>query len=392
MEKALDIFALILECLTLYTGVIGVFFLLPRKKLVRTVPQTHFAVLIAARNEENVISAVVESLMHQNYPRELYDIIVIPNNCTDDTAGVARRAGAMILPCLGEVRNKGDVLHQAFQQLMGKYDAYCIFDADNIVDADFLARMNDAVVGGAQAAKCRQVASNPYDSWVAGCYDLYIENFNLLYNRARAVLGLSARLVGTGFMVTDQLMYRLGGWNTTSITEDTEFAAQCALNGVRIHYVPEAITYDEQPNSFRVSLRQRRRWSAGVQSTANAYVHRLLVRRPSWLRVDFAIFLSNIYIQLLAIVPVGYRLLQMAPIDIVKTLVISLVTFWVSITATALFLSITGRHNPLRMAKSILMYPVFVASWYPLHIWGLVAKPKHWAPIPHAGKAKVNLK
>ena len=387
-DTVFDIFANILECITLYTAIIGAFFLIPRKKPVPTVPQTRFAVLIPARNEENVITALLDSLWNQSYPRELYDVYVIPNNCTDDTEGAARRAGAGVLPCLGEPRNKGDVLHQAFSQLMGKYDAYCVFDADNVVDRNFLARMNDAVVRGAQAAKCRQVASNPYDSWVAGCYGLYIENFNLMYNRPRAFLGLSARLVGTGFMVTDQLMHRLGGWNTTSITEDAEFAAQCALNGVRIHYVPEAITYDEQPNSFRVSLRQRRRWSAGVQSTANDYVCRLM-KRPNFLRLDVSIYLSNIYVQLLACIPVCHQLLKMPVFGIVRTLAVSLGTFWIGMVATALFLTIAGHRNPVRMAKSILLYPVFTASWYPLHILGLIAKPKCWTPIPHVGKAGV---
>lgn len=391
MDTAMDIFALILECITLYTAVIGVFFLLPLKKQVRTVPQTRFAVLIAARNEENVIDVLVDSLMQQQYPKELFDVYVIPNNCTDDTEEAARRAGARILTCQGIIRNKGDVLHQAFGQLIGQYDAYCVFDADNVADGDFLARMNDAVVGGAQAAKCRQMASNPYDSWVAGCYDIYIENFNLMYNRPRAFLGLSARLVGTGFMVTDQLLHRLGGWNTTSITEDAEFAAQCALKGVRVHYVPEAITYDEQPNSFRISLRQRRRWSAGVQSTANHYALKLL-SCPQWLRLDVTVYLINIYVSLLALIPVVYNLLQMEPVGVLTTLGVSLASFCLGMMGTALLMSLTAQRNPMKMWKSILLYPLFAASWYPLHFWGLLAKPRHWTPIPHGGKSRVKQK
>lgn len=391
MDTAMDIFALILECITLYTAVIGVFFLFPLKKQVQTAPQTRFAVLIAARNEEPVISGLIESLLRQNYPKELFDIYVIPNNCTDDTAGAAQRAGAQLLFCQGTVRNKGDVLHQAFAQLLGKYDAYCVFDADNTADKDFLARMNDAVVSGAQAAKCRQVASNPYDSWISGCYEIYIENFNLMYNRPRAILGLSARLVGTGFMVTDPLLRRLGGWNTTSITEDAEFAAQCALNGVRVHYVPEAITYDEQPTSFRVSMRQRRRWSAGVQSTANDYARRLL-KHPSWLRVDVTVYLINIYVSLLALIPVFYSLVQMDSVGVVKTLFMSLVSFWAGMTVTALFLTITAKRSVRKMWKSILLYPLFIASWYPLHILGLIAKPRRWTPIPHKGKSGAGTK
>ena len=114
------------------------FFLLPRRKIPRAEARTRFAVLLAARNEEAVIGRTVQQLLDQHYPRELFDVYVIPNNCTDDTEGVARRAGAQILPCLGTVRNKGDALHGAFAALkQAGYDAYCVFDADNLVDPDF---------------------------------------------------------------------------------------------------------------------------------------------------------------------------------------------------------------------------------------------------------------
>ena len=155
MEDWIEALSLILKIFTAYTAVISIFFLLPRRKIPRAEARTRFAVLLAARNEEAVIGRTVQQLLDQHYPRELFDVYVIPNNCTDDTEGVARRAGAQILPCLGTVRNKGDALHGAFAALkQAGYDAYCVFDADNLVDPDFLARMNDAFCAGAQAAIC----------------------------------------------------------------------------------------------------------------------------------------------------------------------------------------------------------------------------------------------
>lgn len=385
MELVMNCFAFALKCLTVYTAVISLFFLLPRRRTPKAPPKTRFAVLIAARNEEAVIGNLIKSLHDQDYPKALFDIYVMPNNCTDNTEAAARRAGAKILPCLASVHCKGDVLHQAMEQLMGKYDAYCVFDADNIAAPGFLSRMNDAVVSGAQAAQARRVASNPYSSWVSGCYDLYFENFNTLYSRPRAWLGLGAKLTGTGFLFTDKLIQSLGGWNTVTLTEDTEFAAQCALAGAPIRYVPEALCYDEQPLTFQTSLRQRRRWSAGVQSVANRYLPTLLSQRPTWLGIDFSVFLSMIYAQLLAILPACYRLSDMSLTGIAMTLGISFISFWLSLTATALFLCVLGRRNPRKMWKTILLYPLFTASWYPLHILSLVAKPKTWKPIVHTG-------
>lgn len=383
LDNFMDIFGWVLKILTGYTAIMGVFFLLPRRKKPVVAPQTKFAVLIAARNEEHVIGTLVESLVKQDYPDELYDIIVIPNNCTDDTEGAAVRAGAKIFHCEDPVRTKGEVLHQVFDKLMGTYDAYCVFDADNVVDSAFLASMNDVVVAGGEAAKSKQCALNPYDNWVSGSYDLYFENINLLHSRARAPFPLSAKLVGTGFMVTDSLMQKLGGWNTVTLTEDLEFAAQCAAIGVQVHYVPEALTYDEEPLSFRVSMRQRLRWTAGVQSVANRYFFKLLFKKPSWLRWDLALHTIMIYVQMLALIPLGYGMIRMEPMALLQTLGISAASFWLGMMAMAIFLSITAKRNVLKMWKAILLYPLFIVSWYPLHIRGLLFKPRTWKPIVH---------
>lgn len=382
MATAIDILFWICKILTFYTAALSVFFLLPRRTCPIAAPKTRFAVLIPARNEENVIGSIIESLRKQDYPIALFDVYVIPNNCSDDTAGAALRSGARILNCRCAVSSKGEVLHDILDQLKGRYDAYCVFDADNIVDPAFLSRMNDRVCAGAHAAKSRQIALNPYDSWISGCYDLYFANCNLLYSQPRDRLGLNAKLVGTGFMITDDLLRRMGGWNTVTLTEDTEFAAQCAILGERVHYVPEALTYDEQPLTFSLSLRQRRRWSAGVLSTAARYIPRLLTK-PTPRRLDYAIFLCMIPVQLLAVVPVLYELIGMEIAGIITTLAVSLVSFCGGAIATSLLLALVNRRDLRRFWKSIVTYPVFLVSWYILHFTCLFVKPKVWHPIPH---------
>ena len=107
--------------------------------------RTRFAVLIAARNEELVIGSLVNSLLTQNYPPELYDVYVIPNNCTDNTAQAAANFGAKVLECTVPVKSKGEVMRFAYNQLAGRgYDAFCVFDADNVAHPDFLKEMNNA--------------------------------------------------------------------------------------------------------------------------------------------------------------------------------------------------------------------------------------------------------
>lgn len=387
LEWVIDFLGLLVKFLTGYTALMGIFCLLPKKQYPLAPKRTKFAVLIPARNEALVIDRLIRSLQNQNYPSQLFDILVIPNNCTDETAKVALNAGAQILHCTGPTSTKGEVLHQIFAQIMGRYDAYCVFDADNVVDPNFLASMNDAIVAGAQVAKSRQCALNPYDNWVAGSYDLYFQSINLLHSRARANFPLSAKLVGTGFMVTDSLLQTMDGWNTATLTEDIEFAVQCALRGYKVYYVPGAITYDEEPLSFHVSMRQRRRWSAGVQSVANRYTGRLLCKRPSWLRWDLASHINMIYVQLLAIIPLLYGLFSMTTNQAIESLLLSIAGFSAGGIAMAVFLSVTAGRSLKRQWKTILLYPLFLASWYPLHIWALISKPKTWKPIVH-GTAK----
>ena len=147
----------------------------PARKWAKQAPRCRFAVLVAARNEQAVIGNLVETLMAQDYPKELYDVIVIPNNCTDDTAGEAHRAGALIMECTEPVRTKGDALRQIIDKLMqqDRYDAICVFDADNLVDPGFLAGMNDAWCAGVPAGQGYRDSKNPQDSMISACYSIY---------------------------------------------------------------------------------------------------------------------------------------------------------------------------------------------------------------------------
>lgn len=300
-------------------------------------PRNRFAVVIAARNEEAVIGRLVKSLLAQDYPRELFNVFVVPNNCTDDTAGAAFRAGAEILLCDHPVKQKGDALRQAFVQLEGRgYDAYVVFDADNVVDRDYLKRTNDAFCAGARVVKGRQMALNPKESWVAGCYDLYFALLDVVYNRPRASGGLSAKLVGTGFALHRSVLERLGGWNTQTIAEDAEFAAQCAAADIRVCWAPEAVNYDEEPNSFVLSL------LLGLLS-------RLLA--PGMTDLTFAGMTAGLC--------------------------------WLVGAALTLILQRVTRPRERRNPLAALLFPLFMVSWTPLQVLALFHRTTVWEPVRH---------
>ena len=392
LDTVLFVLSLSLKIFTLYFAAVAVFALRRRKRFPRSAPQTRFAVVVAARNEEAVIGNLVCSVLSQEYPEALRDVYVVPNNCTDFTEAAAAAAGAEIIHCLGPVSSKGDALHQAFAQLLPKgYDAFLVFDADNVLAPDYLSRMNDAFASGAQVCKSRTRAQNPTASGVAGCYGLYNVIFDLIWNRARAACGLSAKLVGTGFGFRREVLEHLGGWNTSTIAEDAEFAAQCAGAGYRVCWVPDALNYDEEPNCFRLSLRQRKRWCSGVMQVAKQEVGRLWrtgVPRPA-LRWDITMFLLAPFTQaasgLLLLLGILAGVLTGDATGLVVALC-SLGLYCVGGMALGVLLCLLGGYGLQGMTKTIVLFPVFMASWLPLQVISLFRDTKQWYAVAHNGQ------
>lgn len=376
----------VLNIAAIYTGVIALFTFKKRRPYPDAAPETRFAVVIPARNEERVIGKLIDRLNAQHYPRDRFDIYVAINNCTDRTGEIAAAKGAKLLHC-DNTHCKGDVLHQALARLMPMgYDAYAFFDADNQPDAEFLQKMNDALAAGERVCKGRLKASNPYDSWVSGGYGLYHALMEWIYSRPHAAAGMSSNLVGTGFVVHRDVMDELGGWNTETICEDSEFAAICARIGVRIAWVYEALSYDEQVTDFKLSLIQRVRWCRGMVMTARRYTKDLLRRDCPNRKValDFAMVLIlshtaplSMLLSILSL-PFQNRLMLLMTLG-------SLALSIVGMIFLAILLCILGGYSVRRMLPTILLYPLYTASWFPLQLAALFLPIRSWKPIPHQG-------
>ncbi len=399
LEYSALISGIILKAFSLYFLIMCLFFM--KKRSLPDAPEgasyTRFACVIAARNEEAVIGGLVRSLKAQNYPGKYIDIYVIPNNCTDNTEAEARKAGAHIIHVKGPIRSKGDALHEAFKLLLRKedIDAFLLFDADNHVDPEYMRAMNRAFLSGAQITKSAIQASNPYESWVSGCYGLYYNIFNKFFNQSRSALGLSPKLIGTGLGISREFLLSQGGWNTITIAEDTEFNADSVMAGARIAWVPDAVTYDETPDSFRLSLTQRKRWIKGIMEVAKERTADLLSEirctKKDLQYFDMAMILIMPYLQILSIIPVFLMLINGLADD---TLALSLLPFaaglilsYLGTAAFALLLAILSPYEVRPMIKSILMFPVFTLSWMPLCWAAMLDKNVKWVQIRHKGTA-----
>lgn len=238
-----------------------------------------FAVLIAAHNEEKVIAGIIKSLKAQTYYKELYDIFVIADNCSDKTAEIARAMGAEVIERFDESKKgKGYALEYAFNYIFSLNKAYeyaAIFDADNIVDKNFLYYINRKINTGVRAVQGYLDSKNPYDSWLTLSYSLWYWLNNRLCQLSRDNLKIGARLGGTGLAIDLELIKEFG-WGATCLAEDTEFTLKLALSDIKVGWEHKAVVYDEKPVSMNTSWNQRTRWTQGVYEAFGKYFGPLL--------------------------------------------------------------------------------------------------------------------
>ena len=362
--------------------------LLKRRTVPGQRPRTRIAAVIPARNEAQVIAKLVESLRAQDYPDSLYDIYVVPNNCTDNTEAVAAAAGAKILRCDVPVRAKGDVLRYAFGVLspMNRYDAYCVFDADNLVGRRFFRAVNDARLAGCNAAQGFRDSKNPTDNWVSGAMSAFYWFMSRMFNESRARLGMSCQLNGTGFMVSDALIRRIG-WDTHTLTEDLEYTALCALAGEKVGWMPDARVYDEQPLRFWDSVVQRRRWTAGSMQCLRRYVGRLL-RRRTVPATDMALLFMGNLLGLIGLIPGIATVCDVAmrcyedPMLIPLLIMLGAGYYCVCAFGAVVLYRMEGKLSR-RSIPGILGFPIFLFSWMPINLYAILTPAPRWKEIRH---------
>ncbi len=361
--------------------------------------RTKFAVLIAARNEALVIEDLIKSLKNQNYPDDLYDIYSLINNCTDNTLEVAKKAGSKIINIDIPVKSKGDVLKYTFKKLKKKdYDAYIVFDADNIVHPEFLKLMNNTYLSGYKVAQGRKDSKNIEDNWLSASYSLFYYIQNFFFNKSRMRIHAAAAINGTGFMVAKSLMDE--GFEPQTVTEDIELSIQCVLKGIDIAYVEDAITYDEQPTKFIDSWHQRSRWSKGIIECNRIYRRELIAK---WIKdkdfscIDKFLFTVAPYVQMLSVVLTCLlSIFHMAGIELndVFSYFFSLgyICFMISYLIGVIlniFVILYYNRDVEDTIHGIFLFTIFILTWIPINAICLFKKDLKWVQIEHNRKANM---
>jgi cellulose synthase/poly-beta-1,6-N-acetylglucosamine synthase-like glycosyltransferase len=257
-----------------------------------SVSRSRRLVVVPAHDEEAVVARVVADLLASVYPRDRMAVWVVADRCTDGTVAAAAAAGARVAERASAEGGKGAALAWSLDtHPLQPDEALVVFDADNRVPADLLARFADALDIGAAAVQAYVDTTRPGDSWVTLASALSYWAGNRMVQLARHNLGWSADLAGTGMCLTGAAVHAAGGF-TDSLVEDRDLSVRLALAGIGVHWLHDVRVGDEKPRAAATVVRQRARWAAGNRSVARRHLGALLgrgLRLRRWRHIDQAL-------------------------------------------------------------------------------------------------------
>ena len=386
----------------LYQLCISIFSLIKFKDKPLLKEKDHkFMAIIPAHNEEAVIGNLIESLKNQNYDNNLYDIYVIADNCTDNTANIAKNLGAIVYERFdNEKKTKGYALDWFLKQKIAEnadYDAFFVFDADNIVDSNFIKNMNKKLCQGEDVVQGYRDIKNPTDNWITAGYALFYWSMHRFYHLARYNIGMSPLLNGTGFMVKfDEI--KPNGWQTQTLTEDIEFSLQRIIKGKKLGWATDAIVYDEQPTGFKQSWSQRSRWTVGHIQCIKHYTKELAFAvkdKKTAMNFDGLLYiLGSIPMFIITLILAFSNFIMyignaMTTIDLIKNIAMYILPTFVLPSLTAIFAMYLEKKPIKPMTKGLIYYPLFMGSWLLINLKCLFKKETSWEKIEHVRSIKI---
>ncbi len=250
---------------------------LPRRPTQEGPKPRRIAVLVPAHNESLLITETVADLMRQSYPRDRYGLLVIADNCTDDTCAKASAGGARVLERSGNPGN-GQALNDALSMLRKEeWDAFLIMDADSHLHPDTLRQVDRMLESGAQAVQIRYGVANPEESVRTRAMELTTASFNGLRPQGRTALGMSSGIYGNGFCLSREVVARVP-YLAHSIVEDIEYHMHLLKAGYRVAFADQVWVKAQMPMGGRGSEVQRVRWERGRLKMIGRYAPELLLR------------------------------------------------------------------------------------------------------------------
>jgi cellulose synthase/poly-beta-1,6-N-acetylglucosamine synthase-like glycosyltransferase len=257
-------------------------------------PKLRFDFVVPSHNEELGIARTVQNLLAVDWPKEKFRVLVVADNCQDQTAARAREAGATVLERQDSVkRGKGYALDFAFNQSLaeGQADAVVVVDADTVVSKNLLQAFAARLEAGAKAAQAHYGVLEEKSSWRTRLMRIAFSVFHGVRSNARERLGVSCGLRGNGMCFSHALIREVPH-DAFSVVEDVEYGIRIGKKGHRVFYAYEAEVLGEMVAGEKASRSQRRRWEGGRMALMRLHGWPLVgeaLKRRSGLLMDLAL-------------------------------------------------------------------------------------------------------
>jgi cellulose synthase/poly-beta-1,6-N-acetylglucosamine synthase-like glycosyltransferase len=261
-------------------------------------PHSRLTVLVPAHDEAVLVQQCVAALAAQDYPADLFETVVIADNCTDNTEPLARAAGARTLVRHApDSRGKGQALRWAMDELLARSDppdAFVVVDADSVADRGMLTALSGALERGADAVQADYLVLPGSTSARVELRAVAFLLFHRVRFAGRSVLGLPCALVGNGMLLSRGLLERCP-WDAFTGAEDLEYSLTLRLNDVRPTFTGAGRIWGPAPAEGRSARVQRERWEGGRLRILRSVFPRILseiVIRGRFSLVDCALDLA----------------------------------------------------------------------------------------------------
>lgn len=403
----MSLFFLILSLISFFFSILFFFFMHGKRKknqyvLEDTVSKPKFTILIPARDESQVISTLLESIKTQTRKIPMKDVYVIVEKDSDPTVLICEKYGAsVIIRKHLDGQSKGYALKEAIEFLKEHqffYDAYFIFDADNVMDKNYLKEMETDYKKGYGISMGYRNFKNG-QSLVSTSAGLTYTMINTLINRPGIKDKKNIMVMGTGFYIHGKYIKEWGTFPFHSLTEDVEISYYATLHGISTNYNEKAQFYDEQPEKFHQSVLQRKRWIRGYFSNLFSYIPKFRKKI-----LDHPWNVESLYSMMYGIFPVLFFVLGllMALCSCVVSLIqkhvgvmgyvlvfgMFLITLYFSLLFFTFLLIYLDREK-LNISRSmkfwaLLYHPFFLMSYVYVFILTLFQKDIKWERIDHS--------
>lgn len=353
----------------------------------------NYAILIPARNESLVIEKLLISIENQTKKIKPEDVYVIVETKKDKTVSIVEKHKMTIVYRKNlNKKRKGFALDDAIKEILKsnkKYDAYFIFDADNILDKNCIKEMTKSFDEGYDIGIGYRNTKNS-KNLVSAASALTFSMINTIGNKRKSKYTNNLIISGTGYYIKGTIIESWKGFPFNSLTEDYELSLYSILNNLTTTYNDSAIYYDEQPEIFDVTITQRSRWVKGYFDARRNYIHKI---RKSISKKDknyASKITALIGVNPLITLIIGILLLLIDSITSFKNFIISLLIIFILIYITLMiftYIIIKKEENKLdiKVSKILLIFynPFYLLSYiYCLYI-AITKKDLGWQEIKH---------